>query len=87
LSGSLVDRAALYGVLTMIETLGLELVELRQVTSSELVSRMVRAGELEVPGDDQAEVDTYFGLLAPVDAGFMVLCGRRCRPGATGRPV
>ena len=60
LSGSLVDRAALYGVLAMIETLGLELVELRQVTSPELVSRMVRAGELEVSGEDQAEVDTYF---------------------------
>jgi len=36
--GSLADRAALYGVLAMIETLGLELVELRQVTS---------------PGDDE----------------------------------
>ena len=60
LSGSLVDRAALYGVLAMIETLGLELVELRRVTSPELVSRMVRAGELEVSGEDQAEVDTYF---------------------------
>ena len=33
LSGTLVDRAALYGVLAMIETLGLELIELRQVTS------------------------------------------------------
>src|SRR5262249_8511931 len=54
LSGSLVDRAALYGVLAIIETLGLELVELRQVASSELVSRMVRAGELEVSGEDQA---------------------------------
>lgn len=60
LSGSLVDRAALYGVLAMIETLGLELVELRRVTSPELVSRMVRAGALEVSGEDQAEVDTYF---------------------------
>ena len=60
LSGSLVDRAALYGVLAVIETLGLELIELRQVTSPELVSRMVRAGELEVSGEDQAEVDTYF---------------------------
>jgi len=60
LSGSLADRAALYGVLAMIETLGLELVQLRQVTSPELVSRMVRAGELEVSGEDQAEVDTYF---------------------------
>ena len=60
LSGSLVDRAALYGVLAMIETLGLELIELRQVTSPELVSRMMRAGELEVSGEDQAEVDTYF---------------------------
>lgn len=60
LSGSLADRAALYGVLAMIETLGLELVELRRVTSPELVSRMVRAGELEVSGEDQAEVDTYF---------------------------
>jgi hypothetical protein len=35
LSGPLADRAALYGVLTMIETLGLELVELRQVTTGE----------------------------------------------------
>jgi hypothetical protein len=33
LSGSLVDRAALYGVLAMIEMLGLELIELRQVPS------------------------------------------------------
>jgi hypothetical protein len=32
LSGPLADRAALYGVLAEIETLGLELVELRQVT-------------------------------------------------------
>ena len=54
LSGSLADRAALYGVVAMIETLGLELVELRQVASSELVSRMVCAGELEVSGEDQA---------------------------------
>lgn len=60
LSGSLADRAALYGVLAMIETLGLELVELRRVTSPELVSRMVRAGELEVSGEDQAELDSYF---------------------------
>jgi len=35
LSGSLVDRAALYGVLAMIETLGLELIELRQLNSPE----------------------------------------------------
>jgi predicted ester cyclase len=74
LSGALADRAALYGVLAEIETLGLELVELRQVapdpqpapdttrklTRSELVSRLVRAGELEVSGQDQAEVGTYF---------------------------
>jgi predicted ester cyclase len=74
LSGPLADRAALYGVLAEIETLGLELVELRQVaaepqpapdttrklTRSELVSRLVRAGELEVSGEDQAEVGTYF---------------------------
>ena len=60
LSGSLADRAALYGVLAIIETLGLELVGLQQVTSPELVSRMMRAGELEVSGEDQAEVDTYF---------------------------
>jgi hypothetical protein len=26
----------------------------------ELVARLVRAGELEVSGEDQAEVDTYF---------------------------
>jgi len=74
LTGPLADRAALYGVLAEIETLGLELVELRQVapdpqptpdttrklTRSELVSRLVRAGELEVSGEDQAEVGTYF---------------------------
>jgi len=60
LSGSLADRAALYGVLAIIETLGLELVGLQQVTSPELVSRMVRAGELQVSGEDQAEVGTYF---------------------------
>ena len=60
LSGSLADRAALYGVLAIIETLGLELIGLQQVTSPELVSRMMRAGELEVSGEDQAEVDTYF---------------------------
>jgi hypothetical protein len=35
LSGSLADRAALYGVLTIIETLGLELMELRQLNSPE----------------------------------------------------
>ena len=39
LSGALADRAALYGLLAMIETLGLELVELRQVISPDLVSR------------------------------------------------
>jgi predicted ester cyclase len=74
LSGALADRAALYGVLAEIEMLGLELVELRQVapdpqpapdttqklTRSELVSRIVRAGELEVSGEDPAEADTYF---------------------------
>jgi predicted ester cyclase len=66
LSGPLADRAALFGVLGEIETLGLDLVELRQVvnsaelTRSELVARLVRAGELEVSGEDQAEVDTYF---------------------------
>jgi hypothetical protein len=60
LSGPLADRAALYGLLAMIETLGLEVVELRQLTSPELVSRVVRAGELEVSGEDQAELDSYF---------------------------
>jgi hypothetical protein len=35
LSGPLADRAALHGVLAIIETLGLELIELRQVTNSE----------------------------------------------------
>jgi predicted ester cyclase len=66
LSGPLADRAALFGVLGEIETLGLDLVELRQVvnsaelTRSELVARLVRAGELEVSGENQAEVDTYF---------------------------
>jgi predicted ester cyclase len=60
LSGPLADRAALHGVLTTIETLGLELIELRQVTNPELISRMVRAGELEISGEDQAEVGTYF---------------------------
>lgn len=30
------------------------------VQRHELVARLVRAGELEVSGDDQAEVDTYF---------------------------
>ena len=58
LSGPLADRAALYGVLAMIETLGLELIELRQVTSPELVSRMERAGELEIAGEDQADAGT-----------------------------
>ena len=32
----------------------------RKFSRSELVSRLVRAGELEVSGEDQAEVDTYF---------------------------
>jgi predicted ester cyclase len=32
----------------------------RKLTRSELVSRLVRAGELEVSGEDQAEVGTYF---------------------------
>ena len=31
-----------------------------EFTRSELVSRLVRAGELQVSGEDQAEVDTYF---------------------------
>ena len=31
-----------------------------EVTRDELVARLVRAGELEVSGEDQAEVDTYF---------------------------
>jgi predicted ester cyclase len=84
LSGPLADRAALYGVLAEIETLGLELIELRRLapdprpapdatrptevnsaritklTRSELVSRLVRVGELEVSGEDQSEVGTYF---------------------------
>lgn len=30
------------------------------LTRDELVRRLVRAGELEVSGDDQAETDTYF---------------------------
>ena len=30
------------------------------VTRDELVARLVRAGELEVSGEDQVEVDTYF---------------------------
>jgi predicted ester cyclase len=30
------------------------------MTRDDLVARLVRAGELEVSGDDQAEVDTYF---------------------------
>jgi predicted ester cyclase len=93
LSGPLADRAALHGVLAEIETLGLELVELRQsapgpqsaldaprpragktgkvttthdtghprkLTRAELIARLVRAGELEVSGEDQAEADSYF---------------------------
>jgi predicted ester cyclase len=32
----------------------------QELTRSELVSRLVRAGELQVSGEDQAEVDTYF---------------------------
>ena len=32
----------------------------QKFTRSELVSRLVRAGELEVSGENQAEVDTYF---------------------------
>ncbi len=32
----------------------------QKFTRSELVSRLVSAGELEVSGEDQAEVDTYF---------------------------
>lgn len=30
------------------------------ITRDDLVRRLVRAGELEVSGDDQAETDTYF---------------------------
>src|SRR6202035_225151 len=30
------------------------------LTRDELVARLVRAGELEVSGEDQAETDTYF---------------------------
>jgi hypothetical protein len=48
LSGALADRSALYGVLAMIETLGLELVELRQIARRELAG----------PGEDQAEGGT-----------------------------
>jgi hypothetical protein len=66
LSGPLTDRAALHGVLAEIETLGLELVELREqapgpqkLTRAELVARLVRVGELEVSGEDQAEIDSY----------------------------
>jgi predicted ester cyclase len=33
---------------------------IQKFTRSELVARLVRAGELEVSGEDQAEVDTYF---------------------------
>jgi predicted ester cyclase len=32
----------------------------QKFTRTELVARLVRAGELEVSGDDQAELDTYF---------------------------
>jgi predicted ester cyclase len=32
----------------------------QKFSRSELVSRLVRAGELEVSGEDQAEADTYF---------------------------
>lgn len=32
------------------------------VTSKELVARLVRAGELEVSGEDQAETETYFDI-------------------------
>jgi predicted ester cyclase len=32
----------------------------QKFTRSEMVSRLVRAGELEVSGEDQAEADTYF---------------------------
>ena len=32
----------------------------QQFTRSELVARLVRAGELEVSGEDQAELGTYF---------------------------
>jgi predicted ester cyclase len=32
----------------------------RKFTRSELVSRLVRAGELQVSGEDQAELGTYF---------------------------
>lgn len=60
LSGRLADRAALYGLLTMIETLALELVELRQVRHPDLVSRVLRAGELQVSGTNQDELDSYF---------------------------
>jgi predicted ester cyclase len=31
-----------------------------EVTRDDLVARLVRAGELEISGEDQAEVDTYF---------------------------
>jgi len=67
LSGPLTDRAALHGVLAEIETLGLELVELRKqapgphkLTRAELVARLLRVGELAVSGEDQAEIDSYF---------------------------
>jgi predicted ester cyclase len=34
----------------------------QEFTRDELVARLVRAGELEVSGEDQAEVDTYFDV-------------------------
>jgi predicted ester cyclase len=34
----------------------------QEFTRDELVARLVRAGELEVSGEDQAEVDTYFDM-------------------------
>jgi predicted ester cyclase len=33
------------------------------LTRDELVARLVRAGELEVAGADQAEIDSYFDLI------------------------
>src|SRR5262249_18411500 len=60
LSGPVADHAALYGLLAIIETLCLELVELRQVFNPDLASRIIRAGELAISGEDQAELDSYF---------------------------
>src|SRR5580700_4499579 len=68
----------------------------QKFTRTELVARLVRAGELEVSGEDQAEADTYFnqenfrfhgpgGFEADYAALTAYFASLRAPPSTTGR--